>query len=121
MKIPAFPNAWPAVWMLPTDKSWPPEIDLLEEAHDANAQGSKLTTSIHCNTSNWTAQVKPTPIYVNPNVTTSAYVPLPWQRPRGDVHRIRVRGLPDMIAIFYDRKCVQTSPCRPTATVAGMP
>ena len=110
MKIPGFLGAWPAVWMLPTDRSWPPEIDLLEEAHDANAQGSKLTTSIHSNTTGWTGTVKPVPVWVNPDVTTSAYVPLPSGKdPTKTFIEYGCVVYPDALAIFYDRKCVQVS------------
>src|SRR5205085_1194654 len=29
-KLPATQGLWPAIWMLPRDRSWPPEIDVME-------------------------------------------------------------------------------------------
>ncbi len=40
LKVPKGSGFWPAFWMLPTDQSWPPEIDILEIL-------GKDTTTVH--------------------------------------------------------------------------
>lgn len=43
-KLPSDQGLWPAFWLLPTDLSWPPEIDIMEVIGSAPNQ---LETSVH--------------------------------------------------------------------------
>jgi beta-glucanase (GH16 family) len=42
-KIPGGAGLWPAFWLLPSDQSWPPEIDVMESVGDA----SKIYSTVH--------------------------------------------------------------------------
>jgi beta-glucanase (GH16 family) len=54
-KLPEGAGMWPGFWMMPTDKSWPPEIDVLEVFGAQNAKGEGGTRKVHVNaiTTNW--------------------------------------------------------------------
>lgn len=45
-KIPIARGIWPAFWLLPADKSWPPEIDVMEVI---GREPRTLYTSVHTN------------------------------------------------------------------------
>jgi hypothetical protein len=45
-KLPAGKGIWPAFWLVPADKSWPPEIDVMEVL---GFQPSTLYTTVHTN------------------------------------------------------------------------
>jgi beta-glucanase (GH16 family) len=56
-RIPAGRGFWPALWLLPADLSWPPEIDIMEAVGEAPSQ---VTLSYHESLSNSTSRTVPT-------------------------------------------------------------
>jgi hypothetical protein len=47
-KLPKGKGLWPAFWLLPADKSWPPEIDIMEVL---GGEPSRLYTTVHTSAS----------------------------------------------------------------------
>jgi beta-glucanase (GH16 family) len=60
-KFPYGRGLWPAFWLLPTDMSWPPEIDVVEVVGD---QAKTVYTTVH-----WGLKLKPQKIGFNPSVS----------------------------------------------------
>lgn len=48
-EVPAGQGMWPGFWLLPADKSWPPEIDVLEAFGATNANGEGGSNQVHVN------------------------------------------------------------------------
>ena len=46
-KLPVGKGLWPAFWLLPADKQWPPEIDAMEAFGSINPKAEGGVTMVH--------------------------------------------------------------------------
>ncbi len=91
MKLPKAAGMWPAFWMLPFNKKWPPELDIMEAiCNDTET----LYTTLHTSAG---TKGKPTK-----TVDLSL-----------DFHEYAVDWGPDVINWYLDRKLVFTQPTPP--------
>ena len=56
-KLPAGQGLWPAFWLMPTDGSWPPELDVMEVLGNRSTQ---LYTTVHSQVSGASGWIDPT-------------------------------------------------------------
>ena len=99
-KMPAGKGLWPAFWLLPTDGSWPPEIDGLEVLED-----------------------KPTTLYVSSHTKDKNYGPqtiaVQMADTTSDFHLYSVDWEPKEIVFYVDNKEVARQPT-PTDMIKPM-
>jgi hypothetical protein len=95
-KLPIGRGIWPAFWLLPADKSWPPEIDVMEVI---GLEPSTLYTSVHTNSPR-----KETAhgLGTNTHLDLSAAF-----------HEYAVDWGPEKISWYFDRKLVFSQPTPP--------
>jgi Glycosyl hydrolases family 16 len=95
-KLPGGKGIWPAFWLLPADKSWPPEIDVMEVI---GIQPSTLYTSVHTNIpGRETAYGQGTDTHLD---LSAAF------------HEYAVDWGPERIDWYFDRKLVYSQPTPP--------
>jgi hypothetical protein len=95
-KLPLGRGIWPAFWLLPADKSWPPEIDVMEVI---GLEPGTLYTSVHTNSPR-----KETAhgLGTNTHLDLSAAF-----------HEYAVDWGPEKINWYFDRKLVFSQPTPP--------
>lgn len=102
-KMPAGKGLWPAFWLLPIDKSWPPEIDVMEFFGGLNAKGEGGLTTIH---------------YASHTVKKSGLCGT-WHDVGVDLtkdfHTYGVYWQPDKITYFFDGVAYASCPGNPDA------
>lgn len=109
-KCPTRQGTWPAFWAIPTDGSWPPELDTVEILN-ANGHNVQNTTSIHTKDGSWPNKARalnPPPTYVGgDSATQNMVVP-------GDLetafHEYMSIVYSDYIATLFDNKIVWVWP-----------
>jgi beta-glucanase (GH16 family) len=95
-KVPSGHGLWPAFWLVPADKSWPPEIDIMEAI---GREPSTLYTTVHTNGPNGhTAKGQATDTHID---LSSAF------------HEYAVDWGPERINWYFDRKLVFSAPTPP--------
>src|SRR5579859_3937962 len=95
-KLPGGKGIWPAFWLLPADKSWPPEIDVMEVI---GREPSTLYTSVHTNIPR-----KETAYGLGTNTRLDL---------NADFHEYAVDWGPEKIDWYFDRKLVYSRPTPP--------
>lgn len=100
-RLPPGRGVWPAFWLLPVDKSWPPEIDILETFGDTSVKGEGGRTQIH---------------YAS-HPTKRSDSCEGWHDVKVDVtegfHTYGVNWQPDGITYFFDGKAYAKCPANP--------
>jgi beta-glucanase (GH16 family) len=92
-KLPKGPGVWPAFWLVPSDKSWPPEIDIMEViGHTPTI----LYTTLHMNGPNG---------HVSQGHGTDTHMDL-----GAAFHEYAVDWGPEKINWYFDRKLVFSQP-----------
>jgi len=95
-KLPGGKGIWPAFWLVPADKTWPPEIDVMEVI---GTEPSTLYTSVHTNIpSRETAHGQGTDTHLD---LSAAF------------HEYAVDWGPERIDWYFDRKLVYSQPTPP--------
>ena len=95
-KLPLGKGIWPAFWLLPVDKSWPPEIDVMEVI---GREPSTLYTSVHTNI---------------PQKETAHGLGTDTHLDLGAAfHEYAVDWGPEKIDWYFDRKLVYSQPTPP--------
>jgi Glycosyl hydrolases family 16 len=95
-KLPSGKGIWPAFWLLPANKAWPPEIDIFEML---GSDPTTFYTTVHTK---------------GPTGHTSKGVPTHTQIDLSkDFHEYTVDWGPEQIRWYFDRKLVFTQPTPP--------
>ena len=95
-KLPLGKGLWPAFWLLPADKSWPPEIDVMEVI---GVEPSTLYTSLHTNIPHRETAY---------GLGTDTHLDL-----SAAFHEYAVDWGPEKIDWYFDRKLVYSRPTPP--------
>ena len=95
-KLSSGKGTWPAFWLLPADKSWPPEIDIMEVI---GREPSVLYTTVHTNfPKKETANGRGTDTHINLSAS---------------FHEYAVDWGPDKIDWYFDGRLMYTRPTPP--------
>ena len=94
-RLPAGAGLWPAIWLLPSDLSWPPEIDIMEMLGDHPGQ---IYASTHSGKNNIGSTEQ---VHVGDTIQAFHTYALEWE--------------PDHITWFFDGNAIRT-----TATPSDM-
>lgn len=95
-KLPKGKGLWPAFWLLPVDKSWPPEIDAMEAFGEPNIRGEGGITKIH-----YASHER--------NKKCGGWVDIGTDI-TADFHRYGVLWEPDKITYYFDGKAYGSCP-----------
>jgi beta-glucanase (GH16 family) len=88
-KLPQGKGLWPAFWLLPADKTWPPEIDVLEAFGGTNSRGEGGANSYH-----WGA--------ISSGPDSGAWATVPGVNLYNEFHTFAVDWQSDYITYYLD-------------------
>lgn len=100
--LPDVHGTWPAFWLLPNNRAWPPEIDIFEQLNPSSGKEGGIN-KVHVNTHWWRKANKG-------HMASGGYVDIPNGGKTTDPHVYGVLWTKEYVAHYIDRQRVKVTP-----------